>query len=72
MSDVSHDPLESELEASHARLEWRISGLEIERRLGVCRDCSQFLRFGCPRIHSPRAFVALLVGERPFCEKWQR
>jgi len=67
---VSHAPLEAELEAAHARGEWRISGEEIERRLGICRDCGDFLRHGCPVVHHARAFVALLVAERPFCDRW--
>lgn len=64
-------PLESELEAAHARCEWQVSLEEVERRLGICRECPGFLRHGCPAAPSPRAFVARLVGHGDGCECWR-
>lgn len=63
--------LEAELEAAHARCEWRTTGSEIERRLGVCRHCpagGEFLRYGCPRWPFVRVYVARLVAESADCQ----
>ena len=64
-------PLEAELEAAHARGEWRVPLAEIERRLTACRSCCDFLRHGCHKAPKPRGFVGRLVAEPAACPCWE-
>jgi hypothetical protein len=63
-------PIQSELEAAHARCEWQVGIEVVESRLAVCRQCGEFLRHGCPRWPKVRVFISRLVHAEGGCENW--